>query len=306
MHHTLLRVRHGAAVSLAALSCSSPLTRGGIDPPTRCETKGDVKLVTNWSDPKKAMRMEANYKNPEVVASRAEMVALLRPAPGERILDVGCGPGFLVQEVAVALGGTGCVEGLDSSPVFLELAGERLSEVSNVALHVGTAEALPFADDLFDAVVMSQVLLYVPDVPLALREARRVLRPGGRLLICDTDWDSLVANTADRERFGRIRECCCSTFLDAHLPPKLPGMLSVAGLRIVDSRTFPMLGAGRVDPTDSFVGNWAFRVVADKAPGFGLPASDVEAWLEEQRRLNEEGAFFACVHRFFFLAVKPE
>jgi len=263
-------------------------------------------LVTDWGDAKKATALERNYKNREVVQQRREMLALLAPTQGERILDIGCGPGFVMLDMADAVGPSGCVEGVDPSGVMVELARMRLSNApSSCSVCVGTVEALPFPDASFDAVVLCQVLLYVDDVPLALREARRVLRPHGRLLVCETDWDSLVVNTADKARFERIRQACSSTFVDAHLPPKLPGMLSRVSMPISEVRTVPMVSVGSPDSSgSSFVGNWAFKVVAEKGRAFGLAEEEVRAWLDEQRALAEDQAFFACVHRFLFLAHK--
>lgn len=174
-------------------------------------------------------------------------------------------------------------------------------------MRVSDALTLPFEDGSFDVLIMAQVLLYVDDVPRALAEAIRVLKPGGRLLVCDTDWDSLVVHTTDPSRFERIREACCSTFVDAHLPPKLAGLLTHAGFRVAELRTVPMASVGQcASPASSWVGNWAFNVVPAKARAYGLPESDVDGWLKEQRSLSSEGAFFACVHRFLFLAFKPK
>eukprot|EP00656_Telonema_subtile_P054523 TRINITY_DN8179_c0_g1_i1.p1 TRINITY_DN8179_c0_g1~~TRINITY_DN8179_c0_g1_i1.p1 ORF type:complete len:290 (+),score=55.28 TRINITY_DN8179_c0_g1_i1:16-885(+) len=262
-------------------------------------------LVTDWNDSKKALTLERNYRNPEVQAQRSEMLRTLQPAAGERVLDIGCGPGFLLEDLNHQVGESGHVEGCDPSLVMCELAEKRLP--SHVIVKPAKAEELPYRDESFDVVVLSQVLLYVHDVPKALEEARRVLRPGGRLLICDTDWNSLVVNTGDKERLERIRTACGSTFVHASLPPKLPGLLAKAGLVLTDVQTVPMIGAGKADWSGaSFVGNWAFRVVPDKARAHGLPQRDVDDWLVEQKAMSEANEFFVCVHRFLFLAHKPE
>ena len=279
----------------------------GLTARTLCQGTNWSREPTDWSCPKKARAVESNYKTPEVVAQRAMMIEMLKPAAGERCLDIGCGPGFMMRDLADAVGPQGRVDGIDLSEPMCELARARLSTAAApVELRLGGAEELPYADSTFDAVVLSQVLLYVHDVPKALREVRRVLRPGGRLLIVDTDWDSLVVHTADKARLERIRTVCCSTFVDAHLPPKLPGLLAAGGLPITELKTQPMIGAGTAERDGgSFVGNWAFRVAVDKAHKCGLPESDVAGWLDEQHALSEAGAFFVCVHRFLFLAHKP-
>lgn len=270
-----------------------------------CEAAPAKSLVADWHNPGKVLKLDKNYQSLEVVAQRQATLDLLNVQPGERVLDVGCGPGFLLVDIADAVGLTGRAEGLDPSEAMRAKAQERLGGRAKIS--DGSAERLPYEDGSFDLVVYAQTLLYVADVPKALAECRRVLRPGGRLLILDTDWDSLIVNTSDPERFARVRAAACSTFVDAHLPPKVPGLLARAGLVLEQVRTVPMVAAGRADDTGgSFVGNWAFKTIVEKMRDFGLPKSEVEDWLAEQRRLNAEGAFFACVHRFLFLARKPE
>ncbi|WP_171246556.1 class I SAM-dependent methyltransferase [Isoptericola sediminis] len=110
---------------------------------------------------------------------RPAMLRLAGDVRGRRILDVGCGTGPLTAE----LRDRGAeVTGLDGSPAMIELAREHLGD--DVPLHVADlAEPLPFADDTFDDVVASLVLHYLEDWAGPLAEIKRVLKPGGRLLL---------------------------------------------------------------------------------------------------------------------------
>jgi len=93
---------------------------------------------------------------------------------------------------------------------------ERVATVGQAHVQTGNADVLCFPDNSFAAVVFSQVLLYVGDVACAQKEAQRVLRPGGRTVILDTDWDSLIVNTKDSGLFERIVNACCDTFVNPH------------------------------------------------------------------------------------------
>jgi len=110
---------------------------------------------------------------------RPAMLELAGDVDGHRVLDAGCGSGLL----ASALRAKGAhVTGFDASPAMVDLARNRLGE--GAAVHVADlAERLPFDDAEFDDVVASLVLHYLPDWTGPLAEMRRVLRPGGRLLL---------------------------------------------------------------------------------------------------------------------------
>jgi SAM-dependent methyltransferase len=100
--------------------------------------------------------------------------------PGERVLDVACGTGVLACEAALRVGPDGHVAGLDRNAGMLEIA--RRKELS-IDWHEGLAEALPFSDAAFDAVLCQFGLMFFEDRAKALAEMWRVLQPGGRLAV---------------------------------------------------------------------------------------------------------------------------
>ncbi len=108
---------------------------------------------------------------------RARTREALALRPGERCLDVACGTGVSTEELARS---GAAVVGIDRSPGMVSQGARR-----PVALQVGDALALPFDDASFDAVTIMFGLRNVVDVPAALREMARVVRPGGRLVVCE-------------------------------------------------------------------------------------------------------------------------
>lgn len=104
--------------------------------------------------------------------------------PGQRVLDVGCGTGAATLAAADRVGRGGAVVGLDASPEMLAVARRKDAAVD---WREGRAEALPFPDGSFDAVVSQFAMMFFADAPAAVREMLRVLRPGGRLVVAVCD-----------------------------------------------------------------------------------------------------------------------
>ena len=121
---------------------------------------------------------------------RATFQALIAAAgvqPGQRVLDVGCGTGYFERLLAPAVGPDGLVVCIDPSPEMVTYASRKAGRFANCQFQLGTAEALGFPAEQFDVVVSSLVLHHLPEdlrMP-ALREMRRVLRPGGKLLVAE-------------------------------------------------------------------------------------------------------------------------
>ncbi len=106
------------------------------------------------------------------------------PSPG-RVLDVGCGTGSLLEELATTSGLE--LAGLDASAVYVRAASERFAGCG-IPVQVGDACAMPFGDASFDAAVSQLVLQFVPEAVVAAAEMRRVVRPGG--IVAATVWNS--------------------------------------------------------------------------------------------------------------------
>jgi ubiquinone/menaquinone biosynthesis C-methylase UbiE len=110
-----------------------------------------------------------------------DLVTRARPiGPSDRILDLGCGTGIVARVLRERLGGAARITGVDASAPMIAKAQQIAPEIE---WREGNAMALPFADRSFDLVLCQQMLQFVPDRAAALREVRRVLVPGGRLLV---------------------------------------------------------------------------------------------------------------------------
>jgi ubiquinone/menaquinone biosynthesis C-methylase UbiE len=109
-----------------------------------------------------------------------EIIERARPVgPSDRILDLGCGTGIVARKLRERLGGAVRITGVDASPDMIAAARSLAPELE---WREANAMALPFPDASFDLVVAQQMLQFVPDPLAALREVRRVLAPGGRLV----------------------------------------------------------------------------------------------------------------------------
>jgi ubiquinone/menaquinone biosynthesis C-methylase UbiE len=119
---------------------------------------------------------------PHPVITRDRLREVLAPQPGERVLEIGPGTGYYTLDIAEWVD---TVEIFDLQQEFLDHVGRRAAErgLGNIVPTKGDATALPYADASMDAVVLTAVLGEIPDPPAALREIRRVLKPGGRLVV---------------------------------------------------------------------------------------------------------------------------
>jgi len=253
-------------------------------------------------DEEASRRAEALYRTPDFVEQRRAIRAALALEKGENVLDIGSGPGILACEMAADVGAVGSVDGVDPSTSMLALARacrppRGAAEIRFVA---GDACALPFGGETFDAAVATQVYEYVQDVPAALGEAFRVLRPGGRLLVLDTDWGSIVWHSGDATRMRRVLAAWDEHLVDPHLPRRLTGLLSAEGFSIACRAAIPLLNAG-YDPNTLSAGMIGF--ITAFVPGRqGLTERDARDWAEDLTALGDD--YFFSLNRYLFLALK--
>jgi ubiquinone/menaquinone biosynthesis C-methylase UbiE len=155
------------------------------------------------------------------------LAALAGIGPGDRVLDVGCGTGYLTGIVAPIVGARGHVTGVDASAPMIHYARRRAP--GNCSYIIGEGQALDLPDAGFDVAVSSVAVHHIPaaDRPQAVGEMFRVLRPGGRLLIAEF---RLPANPVAAHVMGALTGPAMR-----HSPRDLLGtMIPDAGFEVVD------------------------------------------------------------------------
>ena len=245
------------------------------------------------------------YLTPQIIEQRKKIRSVLAARPGEMGLDVGCGVAYLACELAKEVAPDGCVTAIDNSPDSIAASRIRIAEEGLgdwVDIIRGNAENLEFPDESFDFVVGAQVYCFVPDVAHAIKEAARVLRRGGRLVVLDSDWDMCVWKAADRQLSQRIIAARGAVqFAHANLPRDLHGHLHEAGLTLHNVSVFSITETN-YDPDSFSVG--LIPSMRKAALKYGILAEDVSEWEIDLRSRTSPGEWFFCLNRFIFLATK--
>jgi len=255
-------------------------------------------MSTTQFDADTASRIEAVYQTPDIVEQRARTLERLALQSGERVLDLGCGPGLLSLEMAPAVGPGGRVDAIDFSPSMLALAERRCAGQAHVHVQQADVTALPFEDASFDAAVCVQVYEFVHDTAGALRELRRVLKPGGRAVVIDTDWESCVWRSRDDGRMRRMLACWERHCPHPHLPRELAPLLRASGL-VVESVGVIAIVNTAFDARTYSAG--AADMIAAHART-RLDAGVADAWADDLRALGARGEYFFSLNRFVFTA----
>jgi len=288
---------------------------GGAPLPGHCLTgsRGDVcagkpacqtgRVTQTVFDDQTGEQLEALYRIGDVVRRRGLVRSCLAAAPGERILDVGCGPGFLSAELQQEVGPAGTVAGVDSSPAMLALAARRCGSLGNVTLHPGDATSLPVEDASFDGAVCVQVLEYVADTLTALRELHRALRPGARVVVWDIDWATVSWHSKDPARMARVLEAWDEHLAHPSLPRVLAPALRSAGFQDVRMEAHPFATA-HFDP-----GSYGVAIIPTITSFVsgrrGVNGDDAKAWASELNELGERDEFYFASLQFCFLGTRP-
>ena len=238
-------------------------------------------------------------------AANSAAYLLPRLAAGQRLLDVGCGPGTITVELA-SIVAPGEVVGIDASAEVIDEARSSASSTgaSNVRFDVGDVYSLAFDDDAFDVVHAHQVLQHLTDPVAALRELRRVLRAGGTLAVRDSDYGAFTwapASSSLDRWLALYHEVTRRNGADADAGRSLPAWVRTAGFEGIEAGSSTWTFADAASRA-WWCGLWADRVrqssFATQAVTYGLAtveelealAAGFLAWAEE------EDGWFVVLH----------
>lgn len=264
------------------------------------ENKHTAPSAQDQFDDATSRQLEAVYLTPDVIEQRNKIMALLAVRQGENALDIGCGPGLTTLALAEATGASGKVIGVDIAEPMLSLARKRCAHHANVSFTTADVTALPYDDGSFDIALATQVYEYVEQVDLALRELARVVKPGGRVLIVDTDWESAVWASHDDVRMRKVIETWNTHIPHPQLPRDLKFRIEQAGFKQVSVEVVPLVNTVYDEQTYS-VG--MMTLLGNFASGRnGITEQEVAAWKADARLMGEQQRYFFSLNRYVFLA----
>jgi ubiquinone/menaquinone biosynthesis C-methylase UbiE len=259
----------------------------------------DTFYTDHWSD----IEDERVARYEKMFQWRPEQAALLAPAKiseGHRVLDFGCGPGFLTGALADRVGSNGEARGVDINARFVRDANARAQAdgITNLSYHHLNGPSLPFEAASFDVAVAKNVLEYVPDVASSLAEISRVLKPGGRLHAVDSDWGFIVVEPWAKAEVDEFFAAAGPAFKEPLIGRKLAGLFSGVGLDDIQVTLQPM-----VDRTGA-----AKAVLLNMAHYIGtfatLDAEVVTARMASVDAAIEDGSYLFCLPQFLVTGTK--
>jgi ubiquinone/menaquinone biosynthesis C-methylase UbiE len=236
--------------------------------------------------------LDAAESLPGAVALRERGYDLLRPGAGDTVIDVGCGTGRAVAELAER--GARAL-GVDLDPEMLAAARARFSGID---VRSADATDLPLGDGEAQGYRADKVFHILPEPDKALAEARRVLAPGGRIVLVGQDWDTMVVDSALGELTRRIVVARADTIPHPRIARGYRNLLLDGGFRDV---TFEV-------HTAVFTGASTLPLLAkhaDVARQTGaITGEEAEAWTGEQARRAEGGRLMLAIPMFLAAGVR--
>lgn len=224
---------------------------------------------------------------------------------GAHVLEVGCGTGVIVRDLATQVGPRGQVIGVDRSRSLIRGA-RHLARAHpgrrRLTFRVADGARLPFRAGRFDVSLAVTVLLHVADPLAVVREMVRVTRPGGRVAVQDQDFGTVACAHPDRALTARILDGVVERIYEEPFSGRrLPGLLREAGLSDVRLLADVFQDTELTRYTENFLGRRA-----ENAVRFGIvDEATAQRWLDGFAALLERGAFVMTVNYYGAVGVKP-
>lgn len=230
---------------------------------------------------------------------------LMAVTPGDQLLDVGCGPGIDTVALGKLVGPTGRVVGIDIDEEMLQQAdaAAQQAQLSDVIKHQqADVAALPFVDNLFDACHAERLFQVLPsnyNRHELFAEMLRVVRPGGRMVVVDTDWATASVDYSDAALERRLMSFFASQLRpNGYAGRQLYAMYQQQSMADIQIEAFPLL---QRDLTQSPFGSW----LTSEALTAGIAsAAELHDWTHELTTRHERGQFYWSVNLVVVAGIK--
>lgn len=243
----------------------------------------------------------SGYVDPDYLDRAAQILAaakqrtheLMDVREGNRVLDVGCGPGSDTLALAELVGDGGEVVGVDADPEMIEEANSRAATAGlgdRVVHRAGDASSLPFDDGHFDACRSERVVQHLTDPRAGLAEMIRVTQPGGRIVVLDTDYASVSVSTELPEIERRLADQWRTMANSPYAPRLLPRWFNESGLTDVAVEIVPIVMDDLGTFSQTFIFDRAMRAAQDAGR---ITSDEARRFTDDLEEAQRVGGFLA-------------
>lgn len=244
--------------------------------------------------------LDAAWAMPAIRAAKLVLLDQLNLETARAVLDVGCGFGADVAEMAARLPAHGVAAGIDVSEAMIAEARRRSRDLGlNVSFDTGDAGKLPYDDASFDACRTERVLNHVPDPGQVIREMARVTRPGGRVGALEFDHGTTMVDHPDLALTRMILQTFADAMAQGWIGRQLPRLFRQAGL--TDLQVSPTVALLSYETIQGLIGQHVERLCRDDV----LTQDQAGQWWSELGRRSADGDFVAGSIQVLVTATRP-
>ena len=242
--------------------------------------------------------LEERSRTPDLQAINQKLCDTVAAKPGERLLEVGSGSGILCRMLAPRLQPGGQMVGVDISlEMTMEAQKYALSERidTGITFETCTAESLPYPESNFDGVIAARLLLHAADPGTVIREMKRVVKPGGRIVAMDWDFDTVTVDHPNRELTRRLLHWRS----DRHGGNNWSGRQLWRRMREADLQNLsvhPWVSVVHSEEDGLTQSLWRAAQLA--CEGGAISSVEQENWMQELKDSIRSGTFFASIVYF--------
>jgi len=218
---------------------------------------------------------------------------------------MGCGTGMVARTIVQRPGFAGTVTGIDLSPALVEVATRLATEEgvsARVTFQVGDTRCLDFPDAVFDGVVAHTLMNHVDDPVAVVKEAARVVKPGGRVSIFDSDFSTLAFNHLDPAQGSAYDAAVINALVtNPRIMRQMPQALRTAGLELITALPYVLADIGKADYWRASIESYR-RLIPQ---GGTMTAEEAGAWADALLKDSEAGVFFGACNFYSYVAKRP-